>query len=170
MNSKRPWGKSGLAGVMRNLNKHIAEIKAGTMRGYIRAAIIIRRSMDLQEPLIPVDLGNLRASWFVVTSGGDFDSQEPTEAPSRGFVGDNAYQLAIDRSNVISGMQTAADILSAKGPVVIFGFSANYAMRVHENYGAHFQRPGSGAGFLIGAIYNNKADVLKVILEEAKIP
>jgi hypothetical protein len=34
------------------------------MRGLIESAIIIRRSMDKEEPKIPVDLGNLRGSWF----------------------------------------------------------------------------------------------------------
>jgi len=168
--SKCPWGKSGLADVMRNLNKEIAGLKARTMKGFIRATIIVRRSMDLQEPLIPVDLGNLRSSWFVVTSGGDFDSQAPTPFPSGGFFGDDAALLAIDRNNVMSGMQTAADMLSSRGPVVVFGFSAGYAVFVHENYGAHFQRPGAGAGFLIAAIWNNKTGILQVVLEEAKIP
>jgi hypothetical protein len=49
------------------------------------------------------------------------------------------------------------------------GFAASYAWFVHENYGAHFQRPGAGAGFFLKAIQNNKQKILEVIAKEAKI-
>lgn len=54
----------GRGNVLRNLNKEINNIKGGTLKGLIRAAIIVRRDMDKTSPLIPVDQGNLRASWF----------------------------------------------------------------------------------------------------------
>jgi hypothetical protein len=56
----------GFEEVMRNLNIKIAEMKNNSMKGLIEAAIIIRRDMDKTEPLIPVDLGNMRASWTTI--------------------------------------------------------------------------------------------------------
>ena len=57
----------GLETVMKNLNREVVQIKSRSLKGLIRAAIIVRRSMDKNPPLVPVDTGNLRASWFVET-------------------------------------------------------------------------------------------------------
>jgi len=54
----------GMDKILRNLNKEINKIEGGSMKGLIRAAIIVRRDMDKTHPLIPVDEGNLRGSWF----------------------------------------------------------------------------------------------------------
>lgn len=54
----------GFDEVMRNLNEAITGIQGRSMQGLIEANIIIRRSMDEVPPLIPVDTGNLRASYF----------------------------------------------------------------------------------------------------------
>jgi len=57
----------GFPEVMTNLNREIRGIKKRSMAGLINAAAIIRYDMDKTEPLIPVDTGNLRSSWFVTT-------------------------------------------------------------------------------------------------------
>lgn len=54
----------GVDKVLRNLNREIKQIEGRTMKGLLRAAILVRRDMDRTEPLIPIDTGNLRASWF----------------------------------------------------------------------------------------------------------
>ena len=54
----------GMDNVLKNLNKEITDIEGLSMKGLIRAAIIIRRDMDKTSPLIPIDEGNLRGSWF----------------------------------------------------------------------------------------------------------
>lgn len=54
----------GTEKVLSNMNKAIAKVKNGSMKGLIESAIIIRRSMDKESPKIPVDTSNLRASWF----------------------------------------------------------------------------------------------------------
>ena len=56
--------KSDLDKVIGNLNREIKKIEGRSLKGLIRGSIIVRRSMDETEPLIPVDKGNLRASWF----------------------------------------------------------------------------------------------------------
>ena len=64
------YGLKGLERVIKNLNAEIARIEGATLAGLIRAQIEIRRSMEYEPPLIPVDMGNLRASYFTVTSKG----------------------------------------------------------------------------------------------------
>jgi len=54
----------GVDKVIRNLNREIQQIEGRTMKGLIRAAALLRYDMDHTEPLIPVDWGNLRGSWF----------------------------------------------------------------------------------------------------------
>jgi len=49
---------------MRNLNVEIQKIKGRSMKGLILAVAEIRRDMDKTPPLIPIDTGNLRGSWF----------------------------------------------------------------------------------------------------------
>ena len=53
----------GFDKVVRNLRREVKKIEGRTMKGLIRSAIVIRRDMDKTPPLIPVDEGNLRASW-----------------------------------------------------------------------------------------------------------
>ena len=55
----------GMDNVLRNLNKEIKKIEGYSMKGLIRSAILIRRDMDKTSPLVPVDEGNLRSSWFI---------------------------------------------------------------------------------------------------------
>jgi len=55
---------TGLDKVLRKLNKEIKAIEGRTMKGLIRAQIIIRRDMDKTPPKIPVGkTGDLRASY-----------------------------------------------------------------------------------------------------------
>ena len=69
-------GLKGIDNVMRNLNKEVAKMKIKSLAGLIQAAALIRVDMDKTPPLIPVDTGNLRNSWFVTTGkvpgGGPF--------------------------------------------------------------------------------------------------
>jgi len=62
----------GINNVMRNINRELSKIKGRSIGGMVLAAAHIRRDMDQTPPLIPVDTGNLRASWFVhsATSAG----------------------------------------------------------------------------------------------------
>jgi len=55
---------TGFTKVKANLNKAILKIEAKSMKGLIESAIIIRRDMEKTPPLVPIDTGNLRGSWF----------------------------------------------------------------------------------------------------------
>ena len=117
----------GLNTVLKNLNKEVKKIKGRSMKGLIRSAAIIRRDMEFTPPLIPVDTGNLRDSWFTMPF-------------------------------FITG-----------SPALTIGFSAYYAVFVHENIGAHFQRPGAGAKFMEASMKRNAQKVLETIAHEARI-
>lgn len=118
----------GLDNVTRQLNKHVnVHIPNKTMKGLIRAAVVIRRSMDTVPPKIPVDTGNLRGSYYTNT------------------------------------------FYTHRGPAIELGFSANYALYVHEMMGARFKRPGAGAKFLEEALKRNANEIVRIIAEEAQV-
>jgi len=124
-------GIKGMDVVLSRLNKEITAIKDRTMVGLMEAAILIRRDMDETPPLIPVDTGNLRQSWFVETF----------------------------RSSTVWGL--------------IMGFSANYAVFVHEMLGKtkkiNWSRPGSGPKFFEASLKRNEQQVLETIRDNAQI-
>jgi len=51
---------------------------------------------------------------------------------------------------------------------VLMGFSANYALFVHENDNAHFQRPGAGARFFEIALDREKEKIFQIIQNSIK--
>lgn len=150
----------GVEKVMKNLNKQVMRIKKGSLTGLIEASIVIRRDMEASAPTIPIDTGNLRASWFTVTSTGQ------TSNKGGSFSGDNAREMETQHSSV---MAEAKANVSGNNPAVSMGFTANYAAAVHENTGANFNRPGSGAKFLESALMRNKKTILKTIAGKAKL-
>ncbi|MFA6336264.1 MAG: hypothetical protein WCX48_12085, partial [Bacteroidales bacterium] len=90
-----------------------------------------------------------------------------TPAASMAFTGDNAAKMAIDHAISITDAKQDAD--QDSDPVIILGFSANYALWVHEMVDAIFQRPGAGAKFLEAALKRNKNAILRAIADSAKI-
>jgi hypothetical protein len=77
--------------------------------------------------------------------------------------------IPTDTGNLRASWISEAIYVKGK-PAVICGFGANYAVFVHENIGAHFQRPGAGAMFFSAALNRNHRRILVIIREEAKIP
>lgn len=124
----------GFDEVITNLNKEIVTIKERTLGGLIKAAAYVREDMDKTPPLIPVDTGNLRQSWFI-------------EAIQNGEIWG-----------------------------IIMGFSADYAVYVHEMLGPtksgkpiNWSRPDSGPKFFESAIKRNTDKILEIIGKEAEI-
>ena len=109
----------GLPTVVRNLNKEINKIKNGSLRGLLRSSIIIRRAMDLDAPLIPVDTGNLRSSWFVVTNKGSV-----TDGENVTFVNRTESTLDRLRTGHKFTLARAKTIAAGAQPMVVLGFSA----------------------------------------------
>ena len=160
----------GMETVIANLNREIQKIKRHSLQGLIRASIIIRRDMDKTQPLIPIDTGNLRASWFVVTA-------KSVENTSASFRGKEKSTLSQKHNESITNAK--GQVIKNPNPFLVMGFSANYAMFVEENVGANFagtpgkltgaRRAGAGAKFFKSSMERNKAKVLEVIKNNVKI-
>jgi hypothetical protein len=154
----------GLDKVLKNLNKEIQGIEGRSMKGLIRASVIVRRSMDNTSPKIPVDTGNLRSSWFVVTSKGG------TPGGGGGFKGAEAGEMVEQHERMKERAKHVIKAASAHvGPAVMLGFSASYAVYVHENIGATFQRPEAGAKFFQASLSRNQERIKRIIREEARL-
>lgn len=151
---------TGTKNFMQNLNKEITDMRGRTHRGLIEAAIVLQRKA---EPGTPVDLGNLRASWFIVSYKSGSESDAPT------FKGKEASDMGNHHKNVERHAQALASrFANATRPVIIFGYSANYAPFVHEHVGASFKRPNARARWLFAAMQQAKDDMLDKIREHAR--
>ena len=158
---------TGLQTVIGNLNKEKVVLHQKSLKGLIDAAIIVRRATDKEMPKIPVDTGNLRASWFATT----------IKSTTKGgtFKGKDAAELKSGHSQVVSIAKGAVSAI--RHPALIMGFSANYAAFVHEMEGAQFSgrkgkksgREGSGAKFFESAINNHKGEILGILAKNTYI-
>jgi len=138
----------GVREFMSALNKEVDKIEGVTMEGLIKAAIIVQNSMDKESPTVPVDTRNLQASFFIVTSTGGK------------VTGDDSGSA----SSLIKG--------GKKGkPIVALGFTANYAVVVHEDIEnqKNWNRPGSGPKFLEAALERNKLKIVETIAKNIKL-
>jgi hypothetical protein len=170
----------GFEQVMANLNAEIAKIKGASLKGLIECAIEIRRDTEKTPSKTPVDLGNLRASWFVVTARGKekddqwntgFRSDSSSKRRKSGLEG-NAAKFMADRTAAISEMtMKAKSFLPTGKETVIMGYSANYAVYVHENMssGIKWKRPGSGPKWFQESVYRNSAKMLGIIKKNIQL-
>src|SRR6056297_1474021 len=92
----------GIKNITDNLNKELGKMKKASVKGLIEASIIIRRDMDKTSPLIPIDQGNLRSSWFVTTATTTAKGQNPK------FKGDKAGKMSADHNRVKSSAKGIA--------------------------------------------------------------
>jgi hypothetical protein len=132
--------------------------------------------MDETPPLIPILTDNLRASWFITAGKG-----VASETDQSGGITDS--EVRNDYSQTTAEAQGIAN--AKREPLVVMGFSANYALFVHENVGANFagdperakrtkkkkylRRSGAGAKFFEESINRNKTKVLREIQRHAKV-
>jgi hypothetical protein len=175
----------GMDQVLTNLNRELKKIKGANLAGLISAAVVIRRDMDKTSPKIPIDTGNLRASWFISSSGGDLPA-----GADPGFKGEDADRMSSGHSKVIQ--QASSFMKGFKGHSVVMGFTAYYAWYVHEMVGANFsgqpdkvkytkagkitsatkkytRREGAGAKFFEASLKRNYDKILETVARKAKI-
>jgi hypothetical protein len=159
------WGLKGEEVVMTNLNKELEAIKVRSMRGLIMAATFIRNQTEHTPPLTPVDLGNLRASYFVTTA-----KRVQVGAGTHTFKGSNAAKMSEDHTSVLTETQGMAASQSNKDKqFLIMGYSANYGGFVHEMIGANFKRPGAGPKWLESHIKSNTSKIVQIVKENSQI-
>jgi hypothetical protein len=168
-------GIKGMDIVLANLNREIMAMENRTLAGLIKAAALIRDETETGDLLTPVDLGNLRASWFVVTA-----TSIPVGQGVSNFKGPKAGEIAANHSSTLAEAQGfVAANTPKKGKFIIIGYTVNYAMYVHENLGMHDPanpywkdrkwREGSGPKWFEAAIKKKASRILEIIRDNAKI-
>jgi hypothetical protein len=159
----------GFTQMVNNLNKEIIQIEGRTVRGLVLAAALVRRETERGAILTPVDYGNLRASWFIVTR-----KSVPQGRGTAKFRGPKATRIASDHSSSIPEFQQMA-IDNKRTKMILMGYTASYATYVHEAVGKKFkQRKGklagrTGAKWFQAAIAAKKDEMLKIIAASAQI-
>ncbi len=170
----------GLDKVLSNLNKEIGKIEGRTRQGLLAAALKVKRDAI---KLAPIDTGNLRNSAYVIWGGGK-ESPKAKQTGSEGTfrdkakgkskdVGGSAQRMGGDYQSVISQRKG----VSSPHPFAEIGFTAFYALKVHEDLKAsHVKRDkkkgsvqAGQAKFLEQALLQNKNVILKTIKSHAKI-
>jgi len=121
----------GLDKVLARLNTEVMGIKRRSLQGLIKVGFLIQRE---SQKLTPVQYGNLKASAFTVWRGGG-------GAVSGRFAGPDASSVAANHAAVLS--QERAGISTVE-PEVEVGYSAAYAIYVHENTMASHTKSKSG--------------------------
>ena len=157
-------GLKGLDKVLKNLTQEATKIEGRSLKGLIRGAIIIQRSTLKDPPTTPIEEGNLRAGFFIVTYKGALK-----EGASPNFKGEGAAQAINSHSDTLAS--AAAEIGASSYPALMLGYSADYAAWVHEMVGEmiNWTKEGSGAKWFEASIKKTTGEVLVVIAEEAKI-
>jgi len=159
----------GLEATLKSLNREIKRVPLRTHQGMIKAGFKIRREAQIR---VPVDTANLKASAYVV-----YDKNKvirmvadlESSAPSFRGLGKNSKnidtaKLRQDHINTIA--QVTAEV-SGRKTVVFVGFTAEYAIFVHEDEEAHHAE-GKGAKFLQDAVTQNWSSIIRLIREESK--
>ncbi len=114
----------GLKDIEEKINKKIQEIKEASIRGLIEAGLFIKAEAQKKCPVVT---GNLRASAFVNWTGGTY-----TEVGKKfSNVEGRALDRERDRARVVA--ESHAQMLKKDNISIDIGFSAEYAVPVHEN-------------------------------------
>lgn len=145
------------------LSEFVRQVTLKTKKGMIKAGLRIQRGA---QRLCPIDTGNLRSSAFTIWSGRGTVRAE--------FQGKDAGRMAVQHAVVVQSEQNQLSRSDLK-PEVEVGFSAYYALFVHEDTEvSHMKKNEQGesvaigeAKFLAKAIVRNMANIQRDILEEA---
>jgi len=157
---KKGDGIKGIQQVMDNIGKEYIKIKSKSIDALTTCAEIIHHDVEHIPPITPADTGNLRASFYATTI-------KTTSKQIKSFTGDEAGKRKSERNTDIACAK--AIVSKSKDPILILGFSANYALKVHENYGLNFKRPNSGAGFLVSSLKNNENRLIQILQQQIKV-
>lgn len=175
-----------MADIMANLDKELQKIEGRTISGMLESAMYIFDEMDKTPPRIPVDMGNLRASFFIVSSKGVGDDE--SGGVGGRFRGKNAGQLEGEKRGIVGKVKAVS--MATRQPTVAMGFSANYAVYVHENLEANFaggavkrtksgkataatrkfsRRSGAGPRFFSSHLERGKQRIVQIMADNAAI-
>jgi hypothetical protein len=160
--------------VIDKLNIEVAKIKNVTTKGMVMAAAAIHEDTLKTIPKTPMDTGNLRASWFVVTNTGVAEGKNPTFKNTRSKKQTRklrATRMKAEHPQILAEMLSEAQTDPSKISVIM-GYSANYGLYVHEmekNKQIHWTTAGTGGQWLEEAFKRNQKKILKIIQDNAKL-
>lgn len=158
MSQVKDFKLKGLSTILQNLNKEIKKIEGRSLQGLIQAAVKVRYDMGHTPPLVPWDTGNLNASWFIATSKGTVETPTPT------FKDDE--KMGAEHASIT---HYYASSIAGTDPKVVMGFTARYALPVHEMIQGEFQKEGAGAKFFEAALTRNRKEILSIIKKKVQI-
>jgi len=172
---------TGLEKALAELHREAKKISMKSMTGLVRGGFVIQRAA---QKGVPVDTANLKASAFVVFDKGKVLRRlDQIETPnfkehgksSRGRdalgrftkatqgAGADTEKLKRDHKAAIAAAEGMSGAYGSK--VVFVGFSASYAIFVHEDEDA--EHSVGGPKFMERAITDNLAEIISAIREEA---
>jgi hypothetical protein len=148
------------------LNKQLALIKGGTMKGMINAAAFLKDEMAKEDPLVPFDYGNLAHSWFTVTATG---THEGRGVPK--FKGPRAARISSDHPQQVGqAKDDVARMTKRDIKVLRMGYTAYYAGFVHEWIGpVVWTGGGDRAKWFQRHLYGSKDKIFRKIANTSKI-
>jgi hypothetical protein len=158
MGKGKKFTLKGITKITENINKEVKKMEGKvTSKGFIRVAMDVYDHMEKNYPLIPLDTGNLRASYFATIKGSDASSKVGS-GYSRSKTGkeDKAHQ-----QQIVAMAKSVVE--SQPHPAMVFGFSANYALMVHEKMEAEWSRPGSGPKYFEAALKANQNKIIETL-------
>jgi hypothetical protein len=162
---------TGAEEIRRNLQAAQIEIKKNVLKGMINGARIVQRGVTINDlPTTPVDIGNLRASFFISTILGVKAGASPK---FRVMNPKNKHKLTPAKFAELQAGHASAlntNVMVARNLTVILGYGANYAIWVHEMEGdINWSKDGSGPKWFEKSLKKNKAAILLAIGTAAKI-
>ena len=151
----------GLDKTLVKLNKEMKSIRFKTKKGLINAGFLVQRA---SQKIVPRDYSNLAASAFTVWGP---ESTIVRGAGGKSFKGPQAGAMSSDHNRIVSQEKMSlpkGDI----NPQVEVGFSAYYALYVHEDLNAK-HKSGKEAKFLQRALERNYGRILSIVSGSVKI-
>lgn len=141
---------------VKSLQADIVKIPFKTLSGMIKGGLIIQGAA---QKLVPVDLANLKASAFTVWG-------KKTTATSGKFSGEDGAKMETNHKSVVS-QEKAGLSKNLFTPEVEVGFSAYYAIFVHEDLDAKHKV--GQAKYLDSAIASSVGEVIAAVKMEASL-
>ena len=147
------------------LNRELSALKLRTATGLVKACAHIRDQTETTTPKTPVDYGNLRASWFVTTA-----SVIKVGKGTAKFKGPKATKMIQEHTTTVAEAQGIVKAKEAgKRIVVMAGYTANYALYVHEDPTIKFKRENAGTKWFETALKRNTGKIIQIVKENAQI-
>ncbi len=148
---------SGLDEIIKNLNREVKKIEGNVQKGLTLAGLVVKGESMKNTP---VDVGNLRASHYLV-SGDGTRNEEANLRPDRS----GNSRVADEHSGHVQ--EALANARSKNRPFVEIGLTAFYAEFVHEDLEARHTT--GGAKYLERAFHENKKRFLDTVRRMAKV-